>query len=195
MIAERKSYPDDHWLKNRDPAKVLEFYMDQQNKTYSRIKNGFIRELAGDLRGKRVLDYGCGAGLFTAYAARQGAKAVVGVDAEETALTAARLLADQHGVSSVCTFIRSDSFPLLGQASRFDVVLLKDVIEHVDDDESLINAAAAALIPGGRLVISTQNALSLNYLIEGSYNRLWLGRPRLDGVGFNTCPILHSHDP
>ena len=176
MSAERKSYPDDHWLRNRDPVKVLESYMDQQSKAYSKTKNAFIRELAGDLRGKRVLDYGCGAGLFTAYAARQGAKAVVGVDAEETALAAARLLADREGVSSACAFVQSDHFPRLDEMTRFDVVLLKDVIEHVQDDESLIATAAASLIPGGRLVLSTQNALSLNYIIEGSYNRLWLGR-------------------
>jgi 2-polyprenyl-6-hydroxyphenyl methylase / 3-demethylubiquinone-9 3-methyltransferase len=186
-MPERKSYPEHHWLKNTDPAKVLEFYMDQQNKTYSKIKNGFIRELAGNLHGKRVLDYGCGAGLFTAYAASQGAKAVVCVDAEETALGAARLLADRYGVSSSCTFIRSESFPLLGQASRFDVVVLKDVIEHVDDDESLIRAAAAVLMPGGRLVISTQNSLSLNYLLEGSYNRLWLGQR--DWMGWDSTHV------
>ena len=176
MSAERKSYPDDHWLMNSDPVKVLESYMDQQSKAYSKIKNAFIRELAGDLRGKRVLDYGCGAGLFTAYAASQGARSVVAVDAEETALAAARLLVDREGVSSVCSFVRSDHFPRFAETTRFDLVLLKDIIEHVDDDESLIAAAVAALIPGGKLVLSTQNALSLNYLIEGSYNRLWLGR-------------------
>ena len=187
MSAERKSYPDDHWLKNSDPVKVLESYMDQQSKAYSKTKNAFIRELAGDLRGKRVLDYGCGAGLFTAYAARQGAKAVVGVDAEETALAAARLLVDQEGVSSACTFVRSDRFPRFAETTRFDLVLLKDVIEHVDDDESLIAAAAAALIPGGRLVLSTQNALSLNYIIEGSYNRLWLGRR--DWMGWDSTHV------
>jgi len=186
-MPERKSYPEDHWLKNSDPARVLEFYMDQQNKTYSRIKNAFIRELAGNLRGKRVLDYGCGAGLFTAYAASQGAEAVVCVDSEETALSAARLLVDQQGVGSVCSFMRSESFPSLGKQSRFDVVLLKDVIEHVDDDESLIVAAAAALIPGGRLVISTQNALSLNYLFEGSYNRLWLSKR--DWMGWDSTHV------
>ncbi len=161
--------------------------MNQQGKTYSKIKNDFIQELAGDLRGRRVLDYGCGAGFFTAYAARQGAKAVVGVDAEETALAAARLLVERQGDSSVCTFVQSDRFPRLAETTRFDLVLLKDVIEHVDDDEGLIAAATAALIPGGKLVLSTQNALSLNYLIEGAYNRLWLGRA--DWMGWDSTHV------
>jgi 2-polyprenyl-6-hydroxyphenyl methylase/3-demethylubiquinone-9 3-methyltransferase len=65
--------------------------------------------------------------------------------------------------------------------------VLKDVIEHVDDDESLIRAAVAVLIPGGRVVISTQNALSLNYLLEGSYNRLWLGQR--DWMGWDSTHL------
>jgi 2-polyprenyl-6-hydroxyphenyl methylase/3-demethylubiquinone-9 3-methyltransferase len=187
MSVKRKPYPDDHWLMNRDPAKVLESYMDQQSKAYSKTKNAFIRELAGDLRGKRVLDYGCGAGLFTVYAASQGARSVIGVDAEETALDAARLLADREGVSSVCAFVQSDHFPRFAETTRFDVVLLKDVIEHVHDDQGLIAAAAASLIPGGRLVLSTQNALSLNFIIEGSYRRLWLGRS--DWMGWDPTHV------
>ncbi len=187
MSVVRKPYPNDHWLKDSDPARILEFYLDQQNKAYSRTKNYFIRELAGDLRGKRVLDYGCGAGLFTAYAAINGARLVVGVDAEETALAAARLLVEERGVGSVCDFIASTRFPPLTQAPRFDLILLKDVIEHVEDDEILIHSAAAALNPGGRLIISTQNALSLNYLIEGSYNRIWRGRK--DWMGWDVTHV------
>ncbi len=44
----------------------------------------------GDLKGKRVIDYGCGAGFFSVYAAQSGAAKVVGVDAEESALATAR---------------------------------------------------------------------------------------------------------
>ncbi len=187
MAAQRHSYPDDHWIKNRDPEQVLAAYMDQQSKTYSRIKNSFVQELAGDLRGKRVLDYGCGAGLFAVYAALHGATAAIGIDAEETVLSAARLLARREGVESICSFMLNDRFPSFEGRTRFDLVLLKDVIEHVDDDRGLIDAASAALVPGGRLILSTQNALSLNYLIEGSYNRLWLRRR--DWFGWDTTHV------
>ena len=80
---QRKTYPDDHWLRSHDPEKALAAYLDQQNKAYSRAKNAFILELLGDLKGKRFLDYGCGAGMFTVHAALEGASEVVGVDAED----------------------------------------------------------------------------------------------------------------
>ncbi len=55
------------------------------------------------------------------------------------------------------------------------MILMKDVIEHVPDDQALLYAAADAVVPAGKLVLSTQNALSLNYLFQGTYHRNWLG--------------------
>ncbi|MBI5569227.1 MAG: methyltransferase domain-containing protein [Desulfomonile tiedjei] len=171
----RKSYPEDHWLKSHDPEAVLQAYLDQQDKAYSRVKNAFIRELLGDLKGKVVLDYGCGAGMFTVHAALRGARRVLCVDAEETALAAAKYFAAKEGVQNACEFIKSDRFPPLRVSGSVDVILMKDVIEHVPDDQALLDAASRALVPAGRLVLSTQNSLSLNYLLEGSYHRLLKG--------------------
>ncbi|HMK37473.1 MAG TPA: methyltransferase domain-containing protein [Desulfomonilaceae bacterium] len=173
MTVSRKQYPDDHWIKLNDPEKALAAYMDQQNKAYSRVKNAFVRELLGNLAGKRFLDYGCGCGMFIVHAARQGASEVVGVDAEHTALATARYFAAEQGVEHRCTFVRSEDFLQLPTGSHFDVVLMKDVIEHVPDDVALLHRAASALVPGGVLVLSTQNLLSLNYLLEGSFQRFF----------------------
>jgi 2-polyprenyl-6-hydroxyphenyl methylase/3-demethylubiquinone-9 3-methyltransferase len=52
---------------------------------------------------------------------------------------------------------------------------MKDVIEHAPDDDALFEAAAQAIAPGGNIVISTQNALSLNYLVQGTYHRVLRG--------------------
>jgi 2-polyprenyl-6-hydroxyphenyl methylase / 3-demethylubiquinone-9 3-methyltransferase len=175
MELRRKTYPDDHWLKSQDPEKALQAYLEQQDKAYSRVKNAFIRELLGDLEGKRVMDYGCGAGYFSVYAARAGAAKVVGVDAEESALETARHFARAEGVENVCSFVHSDRFPAFFGRNVFDVMLMKDVIEHVPDDHALLHTAAEALVPAGKLVLSTQNALSLNYLLQGTYHRNWLG--------------------
>jgi len=164
-------YPDDHWLRSEDPEGALRAYMDQQSKAYSKIKNKFVQDFLGDLRGLRFLDYGCGGGMFAVHAAKSGALDVVGVDAEQAVLHTAAYFAEQEQVGHLCRFVRADHFPeTLGP--RFDVVLIKDVLEHVPDDEDLLRAARKALVPGGRLVLSTQNALSLNYLIEGTYQRL-----------------------
>ena len=105
------------------------------------------------------------------HAAKQGALEVVCVDALDTALSIARNLANLEGVERQCTFIRSDEFPVLKLRPKFDVVLMKDVIEHVPDDQALLEAAEDSLAPGGLLVLSTQNSLSLNYLLQGTYRR------------------------
>lgn len=171
MDQSEKRYPDDHWIRSSDPAVALRAYMEQQNKAYSRIKNKFVKDLLGDLGGLRFLDYGCGGGMFAVHAAKSGALDVVGVDAEQAVLQTAAYFAEQEQVGHLCRFLRNDHFPkTLGP--RFDVVLIKDVIEHVPDDEALLRAARRALVPGGHLVLSTQNSLSINYLFEGTYQRL-----------------------
>ncbi len=139
------------------------------------MKNGFARELIGDLRGKSFLDYGCGAGLFVIHAAEAGASEVIGVDAEGAVLATARLFAESRGVAGRCRFVQSERFPARSGGGLFDVILMKDVLEHVDDDEALLRQAAAHLRPDGALIVSTQNALSLNYLTQGVYHRHVLG--------------------
>jgi len=166
-------YEKDHWIRSGDVEYALRAYLEQQSTSYSQIKNEFIRDLIGCLRGQRFLDFGCGAGLFMVYAAMQGAALAVGVDVEETVLNAARYHAEKHGLAGRCQFVCSREFPFDPAASRFDVVLLKDVLEHVPYDQELLNAAAGLLAPGGRMVVSTQNAFSFNYLIEGALRKLF----------------------
>jgi 2-polyprenyl-6-hydroxyphenyl methylase / 3-demethylubiquinone-9 3-methyltransferase len=175
MNFQRGEYPSDHWIRSHDAQRALAAYMEQQSKAYSRVKNAFVRELLGDLKGKRFLDYGCGGGMFTVAAARLGAAEVVAVDAVDTVLDTARYFARNEGVENLCRFIRSEGFPDSFVQPRFDVILMKDVLEHVRDDQALLNSAARALVAGGILVLSTQNAISLNYLIQGIYRRHLLG--------------------
>jgi 2-polyprenyl-6-hydroxyphenyl methylase/3-demethylubiquinone-9 3-methyltransferase len=175
MYPQRKLYPPDHWLRSRDPERALAAYLDQQSKTYSRIKNTFVNELLGDLQGKRFLDYGCGGGLFMVHAAKQGAVLVVGIDAEETAIETARHHARTEKVEPICRFVQGEDFPPFLSGERFDVILMKDVIEHIVDDDALLGIAANWIAPGGSLILSTQNSLSLNFLIQGTYNRFFLG--------------------
>jgi 2-polyprenyl-6-hydroxyphenyl methylase/3-demethylubiquinone-9 3-methyltransferase len=168
-------YPAEHWIRSADPEQALSRYLDQQGKAYSRVKNLFIREMIGDLGGKTLLDYGCGAGFFAVYAAKSGAQRAVGVDAEQAVLSTAAYFADREGVADRCEWVLSDRFPSSGGQAGFDVILLKDVIEHVEDDEGLLAAVRQSLAPGGVLIVSTQNAASLNFLTEGLYHRCLRG--------------------
>jgi 2-polyprenyl-6-hydroxyphenyl methylase/3-demethylubiquinone-9 3-methyltransferase len=175
MASQRLKYPAGHWLRGEDASAVLERYLDQQSKVYSRIKNRFIGELLGELAGKRLLDFGCGGGLWAVQAALEGAAEVIGVDAEAGILAAAELLAARRGAGSCLRFLHRESLPSPDELGCFDVVLVKDILEHLVEDQRLLASARKLMAPGGCLVISTQNAWSLNFLVEGGYHR-WLRR-------------------
>lgn len=189
-------YPPGHWLRGADPQGVLSASARQQSLAYSRVKNRFIAGLLGGLAGQRFLDYGCGPGHFMLHAARSGARRVVGVEAEATALAATRLLLERRRPQVDCQLVCARDWPF-SSAAAFDVILLKDVIEHLPDDLGLLRRAARALAPQGRLVVSTQNAWSLNYLVEGFVQRSLLGRRRWQGwdpthLRFYTPPVLEG---
>jgi 2-polyprenyl-6-hydroxyphenyl methylase/3-demethylubiquinone-9 3-methyltransferase len=181
MEVNRIKYPETHWIRSDDREKSLNFYLEQQSKVYSRIKNAFIKELAGNLKDKDFMDYGCGAGFFIIYGAEQQALSITGVDGEEKILDTARYFAEKKGFHRECDFICSETMPSFQEEKKFDVILLKDVIEHVKDDEKLLKNAAGLLKPEGSVIISTQNSFSLNYLLEGSWeyfikgNKTWCG--------------------
>lgn len=171
---ERKRYPETHWIRSPKQQTVLNAFREQQSKAYSRTKNRFIAELLGDLSGKRFLDFGCGPGLFVLHAARSGALLVVGVDAERMVLSTARFLSSRDGVDHRVQLICSDDISLFRSGECFDTILMKDVLEHLPDDRALLSGVAGIMKPGGQLVMSTQNAFSLNYLLEGTLQRVIL---------------------
>ena len=103
------------------------------------------------------------------------ASEVWGVDGKAQCLKQRAFMLKSRGVQALCRFVVSDRFPDLPEATGFDLVVMKDVLEHVTDDEALLEHAARSLVQGGRLVVSTQNSLSLNYLLEGGYQKVIRG--------------------
>lgn len=172
----RKRYPEHHWVRTDDHEAALRAVSEQQSKAYSRMKNAFIAELMGDVTGRRLLDYGCGSGWLSIEAARKGASFVLGVDAEEAILETARYAAGKAGVDDACRFMVSDGFPECSGQEPFDIIILKDVIEHIEEDGEILSGAAARITTVGSVIVSTQNAFSINYLLEGTYNRFLLGK-------------------
>jgi 2-polyprenyl-6-hydroxyphenyl methylase/3-demethylubiquinone-9 3-methyltransferase len=111
------------------------------------------------LAGKRAADVGCGAGLLCEPLARLGA-AVVGIDAAPENIAAARLHAEGQGLA---IDYRTGSIDVLG-AEPFDLITSLEVIEHVEDPAAFVRGLAAALKPGGLLILSTPNRTPVSRL-------------------------------
>jgi 2-polyprenyl-3-methyl-5-hydroxy-6-metoxy-1,4-benzoquinol methylase len=100
-----------------------------------------------DVRGKLVLDVGCGMGRFAEVATRWGAR-VVGVDLSAAAEVAARNLAGREFVA-----FQSDVFALPFAPESFDIIYSIGVLHHTPDCEAAVKMLEKYLKPGGLLVV------------------------------------------
>jgi SAM-dependent methyltransferase len=98
----------------------------------------------GPDREPRLLDIGCGTGLFLSQESR--GKVAVGMDFSEEALGFAR----RRGISNL---VCGDSQTMPVASNSFDIVTAFDLLEHVDDDAALIAETRRVLRPGGIALI------------------------------------------
>jgi SAM-dependent methyltransferase len=116
----------------------------------------------------RILDVGCGTGLFLAVARRRGWK-VFGVDACEEATRHAR---ERFGLE----VWQGEFTDLPDEGVRFDAITGWDVLEHARRPVELLRAARRRLAPGGVVGLSTPNQRSILDLVAGALYRLSGGR-------------------
>jgi 2-polyprenyl-3-methyl-5-hydroxy-6-metoxy-1,4-benzoquinol methylase len=100
-----------------------------------------------DLRGKLVLDVGCGMGRFAEVATRWGAR-VVGIDLSAAAEVAAKNLASREFVA-----FQADVFSLPFAPESFDLIYSVGVLHHTPDCEGAVKTLARYLKPGGTLAV------------------------------------------
>jgi len=176
-IDSRLRYGAQHWARAEDEGAALDQYLRLADRVYNRTKFTLFERLAGDVRGKRILDYGGGAGILAIPYAKAGAEVVI-IDAEANALRTAEFYAAREGVARQVRTICARTLPAAVKNERFDIVFAKDIVEHVEDDVQLLTDLGECQAGGGLLLLSTQNSRSLTYLIEGTYQRYWRGNKR-----------------
>ena len=102
------------------------------------------------LKGKTVLDIGCGAGGITLHLVeRHGAAHATGFDVERPVIETARRKAAARGLGERVSFVQAPPGPLPFTDASFDVVFSKDALLHVPDKDALFVEIFRVLKPGG----------------------------------------------
>lgn len=143
------------------------------------------------VKGKEVLEIG-GLGDFKIYAAegfvrwrhvrlKEASKRLVGMDIHEEHVNIAR----ENGFNYHVADIEDETLP--SRLGQFDVILLLEVIEHLNSVGTALNNIMKLLRFGGMLVVTVPNLFSLNNM-----SRLVTGR-QIEELPDHTCAFLASH--
>ncbi len=118
------------------------------------LRLNYIQEQAG-LKNKKVLDVGCGGGILSDSMALVGAQ-VTGIDMGEAPLKVAKLHQLESGAQVDYQQSTAEDFAKQ-HPHQFDVITCMEMLEHVPDPSSVIQACAELLKPGGHVFFSTIN--------------------------------------
>lgn len=118
------------------------------------LRLAYIEQRAA-LKNRRVLDIGCGGGLLAEAMAARGAE-VIGIDMADEPLAVARLHLHESGLQVHYRKISAEALAAEAPA-QFEVVTCMEMLEHVPQPQSVVQACATLLKPGGQVFFSTLN--------------------------------------
>jgi ubiquinone/menaquinone biosynthesis C-methylase UbiE len=103
-----------------------------------------------DTTGKRVLDIGCGGGIYSAQWAQLGAKSVVGIDFSDQMLIAAR---EKNAHLANISFRKGSALETGLPDGCADIVFERALIHHISDRPACFGEAYRVLAPGGVYIV------------------------------------------
>ena len=140
-------------------------YADQYLTIFSQLATVLkdrLRETDDSLQGKRVLDIGCFTGEFLALLKKEGAD-VYGLELQPEAV---RIANEKLPGRIFQADVSTHRFP----QTKYDIVTLLGVVEHVPDPRRLLRRSAALLKRGGLVMVQTPNSSSL---LAKALDRFW----------------------
>ena len=157
---------------NIDPAEISKFeqlasrWWDRHGEfkplhDINPLRLNFINS-GSPLFGQRVLDVGCGGGILSESMADCGAS-VTGTDMGKAPLSVAKLHALESELDIDYLQITAEELAA-SDTEPFDIITCMELLEHVPDPRSVINACTALLKPGGSIYFSTINRNPKSYL-------------------------------
>jgi 2-polyprenyl-3-methyl-5-hydroxy-6-metoxy-1,4-benzoquinol methylase len=138
-----------HWDVLRCPPRRIGGYPARLAARYRLV----LRQLP-DGNHQQVLDIGCGDGALTYQMAQRGHH-VIGLDPElDGVRLAVRFTREQH-CHPMLSFVVGSAYALPYESQAADVVVMADVIEHLEHPHLTLSEACRVLKPAGRLIVST----------------------------------------
>ena len=144
------------------------------------------------LKGLRMLDIGCGAGILSEPLARLGAT-MVGADPSEENIAVASAHAEDNGVEA--DYRATTAEALAAANEKFDLVLAMEVVEHVNDVPEFVATCASMVKPGGLMIAATLNRTLKSFalaIVGAEYVLRWLPRGTHQWDKFVTPQELES---
>lgn len=123
----------------------------------------YIINNSGGIEGKKVIDIGCGGGILSESMAHKGA-IVTGADMGEAQINVARLHALETSID--IDYVQQSAESLADEhPESFDVVTCLEMLEHVPDPSSIVDACSRLVKPGGHVFFSTINRNPKSWLL------------------------------
>jgi len=120
------------------------------------IEQPAIKSLILCLKGKSVLDLGCGDGHFSKYCIENGAKNVVGVDISKNMIERAKKLNQDDNIEFMC--LPMEDMGLTNQ--KFDLIISSLSIHYIEDYSAMIQKINELLKSSGEFIFSTEHPIA-----------------------------------
>jgi SAM-dependent methyltransferase len=133
-----------------------------------------LQALLPDLRGRAVLDLGCGFGWFCRWAHQNGAAYVLGIDVSEKMLAQANATTPDSAI----TYSRADMEGLELAPASFDVVYSSLALHYIANLDGLLSQVHRSLVLGGSLIFSVEHPIYTaptdpNWLVDAAGRKVW----------------------
>lgn len=164
---------------NEAAKSFVEFVRSGKN-YYAEYLNGpALKRVVGDVKGKEVLDIGCGEGFLSRYFAEAGAE-VTAVDISEALIEAAIEEEQRHPLG--VTYVATDAANLdMLESESFDVASCHMALMDIADYEAAIGEVSRVLKKGGRFVAVIEHPCFNTRTLDGKPVSGWETRLREDG--------------
>lgn len=163
-----------HW---DEAAEGYDNFIEKKDYLRAHLLNKAVLDLFGNVKGRKVLDAGCGQGYFSNILSKKGAE-VLGIDYSEKLIEIAK---DKYFSESTKFEVHDLKNPLPFKNSRFDCILCNMVLMDFDPIEPTLNEFYRVLSKNGSLVLSIPHpAFFTGKLRKDFWNKVTYGLPHYE---------------